>query len=94
MQCDPPRRRATAREFRLLSAGLRRWRPGVLPGGLTARSPGITPRRFDQHQLAIGTAVEMEHTGRPDIAVEIAMDHLIEDPCYYAKLEAMEGRHR
>ena len=30
--------------------------------------------------------VEMEHTNDPDIAKEIAMDHLTEDPDYYSKL--------
>ena len=37
-------------------------------------------------QLAKGIKVEMEHTDNKDIAKEIAMDHLTEDPNYYNKL--------
>ena len=32
----------------------------------------------------------MEHTDDPDLAREIAMDHLTEDPDYYTKLEKVE----
>ena len=45
---------------------------------------------FDPENLKIGTEVEMEHTDDPNIAQEIAMDHLVEDPEYYQKL-AMIG---
>jgi len=37
-------------------------------------------------QLNKGIKVEMEHTNDLDIAKEIAMDHLTEDPQYYTKL--------
>jgi hypothetical protein len=37
-------------------------------------------------QLSLGIQVEMEHTNNPDIAREIALDHLKEDPEYYTKL--------
>jgi|688.fasta_scaffold1843482_2 hypothetical protein len=37
-------------------------------------------------QLEIGISVELEHTGNEDVAMEIAMDHLEEDPRYYEKL--------
>ena len=40
--------------------------------------------------MATEKKVEMEHTNDPDIAREIAMDHLTEDPDYYKKLEVME----
>ena len=37
-------------------------------------------------QLEVGTQVEMEHTDNPEIAKQIALDHLKEDPVYYTKL--------
>lgn len=42
---------------------------------------------FDPEALKKGIKVEMEHTDNPDVAREIAMDHLEEDPQYYEKLE-------
>jgi hypothetical protein len=58
----------------------------LLPGGKgDARPDGM----FDPGQLARGIAVEMEHTGTPAVAKEIAKDHLTEDPQYYAKLAAI-----
>jgi len=62
--------------------GARRWRE-QLPGG---RAAGRRPAQFDPVQLRRGMRVEMEHTRDPNIAMEIAMDHLIEDPRYYHKL--------
>jgi hypothetical protein len=50
--------------------------------------PGSTrrvPEDFDQEALKLGTAMEMEHTSDASIAQSIAMDHLVEDPDYYAK---------
>ena len=41
-------------------------------------------------QLEKGIKVEMEHTTSKDIAKEIAMDHLWEDPKYYDKLATIE----
>lgn len=52
----------------------------LLPGGL---ADSKAPVDFDQEQLAIGTQHEMEHTDDTDLAREIAMDHLTEDPNYY-----------
>lgn len=43
---------------------------------------------FCPKQLAMGFEVEMkEHTDDPKIALEIAMDHLVEDPKYYGNGE-------
>jgi hypothetical protein len=42
-------------------------------------------------QLRNGVRVEMEHTTEMMVALEIAMDHLFEDPFYYDKLDKMEG---
>jgi hypothetical protein len=59
-----------------------------LAGGLADR---CSPEDFDPGALAKGTKVELEHTGDPDLAMEIAMDHLTEDPRYYEKLAKMEA---
>lgn len=62
-----------------------------LPGGQAA---GMKPSDFDQVQLARGIEVEMEHTSDHDLATEIAMDHLKEDPDYYIKLEKIDPHHK
>ena len=41
-------------------------------------------------ELNKGIGVELEHTDDENIAREIAMDHLWEDPDYYSKLISME----
>jgi len=41
-------------------------------------------------QLEMGIKIEAEHTKSKQIAKEIAMDHLWEDPKYYTKLKKME----
>ena len=56
-----------------------------LPGGVGDNTP---TSQVDPSQLSIGIQVEMEHTNDPEIAKEIAMDHLTEDPQYYTKLVA------
>lgn len=60
-----------------------------LQGGVAS---GMSPEDFDPEQLARGIEVELEHTQDRVVAAEIAMDHLVEDPRYYEKLEAMEMR--
>lgn len=52
----------------------------LVPGGIADK---FQPSHFDQEQLAIGTMRELEHTDDEDLAREIAMDHLAEDPDYY-----------
>ena len=54
-----------------------------IPGGL---ADNVSPRRFKESDLVDGMKVEFEHTNDLYIAREIAMDHLIEDPDYYKKL--------
>lgn len=54
-----------------------------IPGGL---ADNMEPERFDREALQQGLKVELEHTSDPSIALEIAMDHLAEDPDYYKKL--------
>ena len=58
-----------------------------VPGGLADKRK---PSDFDAKALAKGKKVEREHTDDPDMAQEIAMDHLTEDPAYYDKLEKIE----
>lgn len=43
-----------------------------------------------KRQLSKGIKVEMEHTNDKQMAKEIAMDHIWEDPKYYDKLSKME----
>jgi len=54
-----------------------------LQGGVGDVTPTNT---VNPVQLSLGVQIEMEHTNDPDIAKEIAMDHLTEDPEYYTKL--------
>jgi hypothetical protein len=44
-------------------------------------------------QLKQGIKIEQEHTSHLDIAREIALDHLGEDPDYYTKLKRVEEAH-
>ena len=60
-----------------------------LPGGRADRK---TPHDFDAVALAEGTEHELEHTKDRNLAREIAMDHLAEDPKYYDKLRAIEQK--
>ena len=62
-------------------------RKDIIPGGLADKKH---PSDFDSEALKKGLKVELEHTTDPHIAVEIAMDHLTEDPAYYDKLAKME----
>jgi hypothetical protein len=60
-----------------------------IPGGLAA---GKEPGDFSAERLAQGVEVELEHTDDMHIAIEIAMDHLEEDPDYYDKLRDVEKK--
>lgn len=48
------------------------------------------PADFNIVGLLKGVIVELEHTDDPIMAMEIAMDHLTEDPRYYDALQIME----
>lgn len=50
------------------------------------KGDSITPSDVNSNQLKMGIKVEMEHTNDINIAKEIALDHLKEDPEYYSKL--------
>lgn len=58
-----------------------------IPGGLADKKK---PSDFDRGALEKGLKVEMEHTNNPQIALEIAMDHLTESKTYYDDLEKIE----
>lgn len=62
-----------------------------IPGGLGDKKE---PHDFDAVQLDKGVEVELEHTDDREVAREIAMDHLTEDPGYYDKLEEVEREAR
>lgn len=50
------------------------------------------PKDFDQEQLYKGIMVEYEHTNDINYALEIVIDHLVENPKYYDYLEKMEDQ--
>ena len=58
-----------------------------LDGG---KSDKKTPSDFSKKDVEKGHRVEFEHTDDPNIAKEIAMDHLEEHVDYYVGLEHME----
>jgi len=55
----------------------------VIPGGDDGK---LKISDVDRDELKLGIKVEMEHTTDPKIALEIALDHLAEDPKYYTML--------
>lgn len=58
-----------------------------IKGGLGDGQPDIA---FDPDELKAGVLVELEHTNDPELAEEIAKDHLRELPDYYTRLKKME----
>jgi len=70
----------------------------MVPGGLSddmtyediANKHGVSSWEIIS-QLHKGVQVEMEHTDDAAMAKEIALDHLLEDPKYYDKLDRMES---
>ena len=74
-----------------------------IPGGLTAKLKGSMEDKHSQiadhhgvsveeinDQVTKGVKIEMEHTTDEEVAHEIAMDHVYEDPQYYTKLSTIE----
>lgn len=53
---------------------------------------GAKDEEFDEKELEMGIAHEMEHTKDPAIAKEIAKDHLRENFAYYSELKALEKK--
>ena len=68
-----------------------------IPGGL---SKGMSLKDIEKKhgvndlkkELKKGIEIELEHTDSDEIAKEIAMDHLFEDPKYYTKIEKIETK--
>jgi len=58
-----------------------------LKGGLADNKPASD---FDPDQMEMGKKVELEHTDDPQLAEEIAKDHLDEIKDYYTRLNKME----
>lgn len=56
-----------------------------IPGG---KGDNVDPDKFDPDEIIMGLKVELEHTDKFSIALEIALDHLSEDPKYYTKHKA------
>jgi hypothetical protein len=54
-----------------------------------AKLHGVNVKEIEK-QIEIGKKVEMEHTNDPEEARLTAMDHLVEIPDYYDRLEKME----
>lgn len=59
-----------------------------LKGGI---SDDKVPSDFSKKDIERGVSVELEHTNDPDLAKEIAIDHLDEHKDYYISLEHMEN---
>lgn len=55
-----------------------------------SESDNKRPSDFNQKDLEKGKKIELEHTDDPDIAKEIAIDHLDEHKDYYIGLTHME----
>ncbi len=60
----------------------------VLEGGSADEK---VPSDFDPKALHEGTMVELKHTHDANVARELAMDNLTEDPFYYTKLRQMQA---
>lgn len=61
----------------------------LLTGG---DADNLPDRDFSAPALAEGAEHEHEHTDNDQVAKEIAKDHLQEDPAYYKKVDAIEGK--
>lgn len=59
----------------------------ILEGGM---GDSLSEEDVDPEQFKMGLKVESEHTKDKDIATEIVLDHLAEDPKYYTKLATIE----
>jgi hypothetical protein len=64
-----------------------KWKDKI-PGG---NADGDKPSDYEKSQVERGQNIEFEHSDDPDIAKEIAMDHLEEHADYYVGLEHMEN---
>ena len=51
-----------------------------------AKKEGVTDKDVDQKELELGIETEKEHTDNPEVAKQIALDHLAEHPRYYSEI--------
>lgn len=72
---------AEAKEEAVLNEGVTE---DKLPGG---QGDKLKPEDVDPKELEMGIKYELDHTKDKQIAQEIALDHLSEDPKYYTKLK-------
>ncbi len=61
-----------------------------LVGGV-GRHTHISDKDYNPNELQMGVEIEKEHTDNPNIAKEIAKDHLAECPDYYTRLKKIES---
>ncbi len=54
-----------------------------------AKKHGVSINQINK-ELKMGIKIEFEHTKNRELSREIALDHLLEMPNYYSKLEKME----
>lgn len=66
---------------------MRQERKNPIKGGIGDK---LSVSDVDKNELRMGLKVEMEHTDDPDVALDIVLDHLKEDPKYYTKLKKIE----
>lgn len=67
----------------LIREKLKKYLEDKIPGG---KGDKLDPKNVDKEELKNGMKHEMEHTDDPKKAMEIALDHLSEDPNYYTNL--------
>lgn len=60
----------------------------IIAGGKADKK---TSSDFSPKQMEMGKKVEKEHTNNPQVAAEVARDHLEEIPDYYTRLDKMEN---
>lgn len=74
-------------DFKKIITNIEDWDDKV-KGGLAKDK---TPDDFDLDSLAAGAEIQMEHTDDPEVAIDIAMDHLEEHPLYYDEENGLES---
>jgi len=84
---EKKKKEGVAKLAEVLKKKLNQKSPDLIPGG---KADNKSPSDFPQDALQQGFKHEKEHTSSPDIAKEIAMDHLTEDVDYYEKLKKIE----
>jgi hypothetical protein len=73
--------------LKYMKMAVQKKRKDRLPGGIGDKTD---PSKLDPKELSEGKQHEKEHTSNPEIAEEIAIDHLTEDPKYYTHLDENE----